>query len=523
MSYCAYLRKSRKDIEAEEHGEMDTLLRHENILKDLAKKMNVVISKFYKEVVSGDSIESRPVVQEALRDIESGMWKGVFVVEVERLARGDTSDQGLVARTFKYSSTLIITPMKTYDPNNEFDEEFFEFGLFMSRREYKTIKRRLQAGRKQSVTEGKYVGSVAPYGYEKYKLKGEKGHSLKIIPEQAEIVKLIYKLYTYGEEQPDGSLKRLGTTLLSEKLNNMDISKSRKWAEPGLLYILKNPVYIAKLWWNHRPEEVAMENGKIIKSRPVNNDYEVYDAIHEPIIDEKTWNETQYALNNTQVVKVPNAFVITNNPLAGLVYCKLCGRSMVRRPYSSGGDDTLLCPTKGCSNISSKLIDVETEVLNSLKNWLENYKINYEYEFKGIDIEEQIKSKNNQILALIEEEKKTSLQLNNLHDLLEQGVYDIGMFKQRNDILNNKMTELQQSLITMNEDIKLLKSSKKNFVEFIPRVEEVVKTYETIDEPIKKNEMLKRIIIKIEYFKDEKGTKSYKAPFTLNLFPRLPS
>ena len=523
MSYCAYLRKSRKDIEAEEHGEMDTLLRHENILKELASKKDITIDRFYKEIVSGDSIESRPAMQELLRDIENGMWKGVFVVEVERLARGDTSDQGLVARTFKYSSTLIITPSKIYNPDDEFDEEYFEFGLFMSRREYKTTTRRLQAGRKQSVTEGKYVGSIAPYGYEKYKLKGEKGHSLRIIPEQAEIVKLIYKLYTYGEEQPDGSLIRLGSTLLSEKLNNMDISKSHIWTVPGLLYMLKNPVYIGKLWWKHRPEEKTIDNGKIIKSRPVNSEYEVYKGLHKAIIDEKTWNDTQYALNNTQVVKVPNAFVTTNNPLAGLVYCKLCGRSMVRRPYSSGGDDTLLCPSKGCNNISSKLIDVELEVLNSLKNWLENYKINYEYEFKGIDIEEQIKSKNNQILALIDEEKKTILQINNLHDLLEQGIYDVDMYKQRKDILNNKTIELQQSLITMNKEIKLLISNKKNFVEFIPRVEEVVKTYETIDSPIKKNEMLKRIIIKIEYFKDKKGTKSYKAPFTINLFPRLPS
>lgn len=64
------------------------------------------------------------------------MWNpasmmGVLVVEVERLARGDTSDQGRVAKTFKFSDTLIITPSKTYDPNNEYDEEYFEFGLFM--------------------------------------------------------------------------------------------------------------------------------------------------------------------------------------------------------------------------------------------------------------------------------------------------------------------------------------------------------------------------------------------------------
>ena len=66
--------------------------------------------------------------------------------DLEAEARGDSIDQGVVARAFKYSETLIITPFKTFDPNNEYDEEYFEFGLFMSRREYKTIRRRLNAG-----------------------------------------------------------------------------------------------------------------------------------------------------------------------------------------------------------------------------------------------------------------------------------------------------------------------------------------------------------------------------------------
>ena len=110
------------------------------------------------------------------------MWDGVLVVEVERLARGDTIDQGVVSRAFQYSDTKIITPTKTYDPDNEFDEEYFEFGLFMSRREYKTIKRRLNAGRIASVKEGKYCGTKPPYGYERIKLHGEKGLRYSLCP-----------------------------------------------------------------------------------------------------------------------------------------------------------------------------------------------------------------------------------------------------------------------------------------------------------------------------------------------------
>ena len=136
MSYCIYLRKSRKDLEAEQHGEGETLARHERALLSLAKKNNLIISSIYREVVSGETIAARPVMQQLLHEVEQNLWDGVLVMEVERLARGDTIDQGVVQRAFQYSSTLIITPSKTYDPANEFDEEYFEFGLFMSRREW---------------------------------------------------------------------------------------------------------------------------------------------------------------------------------------------------------------------------------------------------------------------------------------------------------------------------------------------------------------------------------------------------
>jgi len=59
MSYCIYLRKSRKDIDAEAHGEGETLARHENILLSLAKRQNLSIGAIYREIVSGETISSR--------------------------------------------------------------------------------------------------------------------------------------------------------------------------------------------------------------------------------------------------------------------------------------------------------------------------------------------------------------------------------------------------------------------------------------------------------------------------------
>lgn len=120
-AYAIYLRKSRVDLEAEAAGSGDTLARHRNTLLELAAARQLSVSKIYEEVVSGDTIAARPQMQQLLSDVEAGRWEGVLVMEVERLARGDTIDQGLVAQAFKFSDTRIITPVKSYDPNNEFD------------------------------------------------------------------------------------------------------------------------------------------------------------------------------------------------------------------------------------------------------------------------------------------------------------------------------------------------------------------------------------------------------------------
>ena len=222
--FAIYLRKSRKDLENQDY---DVLKRHRKILLDFAKSKRITIHEedIYEEVVSGETIQDRPIIQNLLKKIEAGYYKAVLVMEIERLARGNTIDQGIIAQAFQLTNTLIITPNKTYDTNNEYDNEFLEFGLFMSRREYKAISRRIQTGRIQSCKEGNYVGSITPYGYDKEKLKGEKGY--KLIPNnEAANVKLIFELFLDG----------LGTSSLSYKLNELKIkSKTGKQWTPAMV------------------------------------------------------------------------------------------------------------------------------------------------------------------------------------------------------------------------------------------------------------------------------------------------
>ena len=91
MRAAVYLRKSRADLDDESRGHSDTLERHQKALLELANRLHVAIGKIYPEVVSGETIASRPQMQKLLHDLEQGMWDAVLVMEVARLTRGSQS------------------------------------------------------------------------------------------------------------------------------------------------------------------------------------------------------------------------------------------------------------------------------------------------------------------------------------------------------------------------------------------------------------------------------------------------
>ena len=508
-------------MEAEQRGEGETLARHEKALLELAGRLKINVVDIYREVVSGETIAARPEMQRLLSEVESGMWAGVLVMEIERLARGDTIDQGIVAQAFKFTGTKIITPSKTYDPENEFDEEYFEFGLFMSRREYKTINRRLQRGRVASVKEGKYVGSRTPYGYDKVKLEHDKGYKLVPNPEQAEIVKLIYQLYTVGERQPDGSYMRLGLYKICRRLNDMKIPPrfGDRWTGAVVRDLMRNPIYVGKLRWGWRKAVKKRESGQIITTRPRDPDVPVYEGLHDPLVDKATFDLAQEYLSMNTAPSIRERGV-TQNPLAGIVVCGKCGKRMQRRPYQSGRQETLICPYTGCANVSSDLRTVEARILEALRSWLQDYKVRWA---SGASVKDQSLVVKEKALKTVEAEiKALETQRDNLHDFLERGIYDTDTFLERS---KNVASRLQQANIdrdALEEDLKDAIRRYETQQSIVPKVEELLELYNVLPGAKAKNEMLKEVLEKVIYTKDSNGRWGDPDDFTIELYPKIP-
>ena len=96
--------------------------------------------------------------------------------------------------------------------------------------------------------------------------------------------------------------------------------------------MLSNPIYIGKIRWNSNKQKKILINGQIIKKRKKGNneDLILVEGLHPAIISNELFDIVQGIKPNKASTKHNTEL---QNPLATLVKCADCGRSMQRRPY----------------------------------------------------------------------------------------------------------------------------------------------------------------------------------------------
>ena len=261
--YIMYLRKSRQDDPTETVEEV--LKKHEIQLQDYALNnfhYRIPNDDIYREVVSGETIDDRPMIQAVLKRIEDENIKGVLVIDCQRLTRGDMLDCGIIVHSFRYTNTLIITPQKTYTLSDKYDRKFFEMELSRGSDYLDYTKEILRRGRDASKRRGNYIGSVAPYGYDRIKI----GKDWTLKPNnESQYVKLIFERYTQGVGTFDivNEIEKLG----AKPRNSKSFDYNR------ITDIIKNPVYVGKIKVNEDETFKVMQDGKLVKKRKARKEY----------------------------------------------------------------------------------------------------------------------------------------------------------------------------------------------------------------------------------------------------------
>ena len=382
QQFCAdellfYLRKSRTDdplLTVEE-----VLARHEARLDEWVERNAqggaVSEDNRYREVGSGETLQSRPRVMELLRRVEDPKVKAVVVVEPSRLSRGDLEDIGYLVKVLRYTNTKVVTLDRgIYDLNNDRDREDFERELMRGNDYLEYAKKVMNAGKLQSVRAGNYMGQIAPYGYKRITIKegGRTCHTLEPIPEQAVVVQRIFELYSQG----------LGYTRIAQKLDaeHYPPPKDTRWNPEIIPQMLVNVHYLGKVKWQSRKGVIRIEDGQVIKSRPHAEKYLIFEGKHPAIISQELWDAVQEIRG--KITKNTSNKELTN-PLAGIMRCS-CGRMMMRRSFLDK-DGTEKAAARFCCNdrrrcgsASARVTEVMAEVVKMLNETIEDFETRIE-------------------------------------------------------------------------------------------------------------------------------------------------
>ena len=505
--YIIYLRKSQMDRDFEELSVEETLKRHEKTLTEFCINNNLAVDVVLKEVVSGESLTSRPQMMKLLELINTGKYAGVVCMDIDRLSRGSSMDSGYITQVLQVNNCKIVTPVKTYDLNDESDEQFTDMKFMFSRYEHKVIKKRLIAGRNASAAEGKYLGSKAPFGYKIVKLKGVKGNTLEIIPEEARIVKLIFNLYT--EEN-------MGSRSIAWHLNKLHLKTKTgvDWTETSVTNVLTNEVYYGKNRWKRHQMTKKFEGGKIVKKNVREKQYELYDGLHEPIITEEQF----YLVKKMRSEKYhPPAKIGTTlaNPFAELMYCENCGGRVALNTYGTKRKTKpryrCLNQGKTCDCKDNFASEIEDAIVAEMKKWLNGYLLSLDSEpvkqDNGLELAlEQLKK---QLEDLYEQQETICIQL-------EKKVYSPQLFAKRNAAIESEISTVTSAIADLEEQLILQENDQIVKGNIIPSTQYLLDSYADMT-PKEKNELWKQVLEKITYYKKERGGE-----FTITIYPKLP-
>ncbi len=492
-----YLRKSRSDdpmLTVEE-----VLQRHENILNEWCERnLNSLIPEEnkYREVVSGETIKDRPEVQKVLTRIEAPTIKAILTVEVQRLSRGDLEDAGRLIKLLRYTNTLVITPQKTYDLRDEYDRDAFERELKRGNEFLEYQKKIMNRGRLLSVQQGNYIGSVAPYGYERtFVLEGKrKCPTLKFKDDEAAVVKMIFDMYVNQD---------MGCHNIAKHLDNLGIKppKGDYWSPPAIKDMLSNIHYIGKVKWNWRKTVTIVEDGEILKTRPKSkiDDFLIYDGKHPAIIDEELFMAAQAKHGRNHRAR---ATTKVRNPFAGIIYCQ-CGRAMSLRTYNKNGVERsaprLLCDNQHNCHTSSCLFEEMEKLINGvLKECIEDFELKIESENKA----------NNDFNTNLIKRLEAQLEELNRKEIRQWEKYsEDAMPKHIFDDLNTKVIQEKENV---QDEITRLKSAIPNPKKYETKLCYFRDALNALNDdavsPAAKNQFLKGCFERIEY-KREKSVR----------------
>lgn len=338
--YGAYCR-----VSTEEQAKNETIEAQIDVINAYFKQHDINIPRDHWYIDNGVSgelmLRDRPDGARLLLDAMEGKITHLVVVRVNRIAREDYAAQEAYHTLKKCGVSLISIsePFNYFEPSGQMMATVFSSFASYDRA---TIKQNFADGKAKKARRGKLPQGPIPYGY-----KVENG-TVEINPDQAEIIKLVYKLYI----EDNMSLRAI-----TEYLTCMDIpspadhkgswysNHNGGWCEYSVNYILKSDIYTGI--YPYKPP------GQSPIPVPI-----------PEIINSETYFKARQIAKNKRDNYAPNGQYRTYM-LRGLVQCGICGSAYVGTSSNKGKFAYYRCTKKKAENFDCNNPNINADLLEN--------------------------------------------------------------------------------------------------------------------------------------------------------------
>lgn len=301
---------------------------------------------FEDEGFSGGNL-LRPDFKRMMEGVRKHKYKAIVVYRLDRISRNISDFTGLIDELTKLDVSFVSIK-EQFDTSTPMGRAMMFIISVFSQLERETIAERIRDNMHELAKTGRWLGGNAPTGFKSEAVskvtvdgKTRKSYKLVPIPEEAEIAKLIFDLYTEKD-----SLTEVEAELLRRKIKTKQGKNFTRFAIKG---ILQNPVYMtadaaACDYFAVREADVCFprdafdgtcgimaynrtdqEKGRATVLQPV-SEWIIAIGQHPGLVSSKQWIKVQESLerNKSKGYRKPR-----NNEalLTGLLFCA-CGDRM---------------------------------------------------------------------------------------------------------------------------------------------------------------------------------------------------
>jgi len=281
------------------------------------------------ECITGTVTTKRKDFLRLMRDCEKGKIDMILTKSISRFAR-NTVDSLSWVRKLRAMNVGVYFEEQAIDSLKAENEMLIGLFSVIAQAESENISANVKWGIHQSMRCGKYCSNFTCFGYR----RGEDGVP-KIIPEQAEVVRIIFDRYLDGY-----SVDQIKTYL--EKNNYKTLTGKSVWDKKIIRSMLQNEKYVGDLILQktYRPDclskKTRINRGELPKYLVSNN--------HPAIIDRVKFNEVQMELARRSNRHKRSSLGITEQAkysgkyaLSELLVCGECGSAYRRTGKTKRG------------------------------------------------------------------------------------------------------------------------------------------------------------------------------------------